>query len=364
MECLNCGAELHKNDIFCINCEAPVLTDDDLVALANMEPDEDSDILQDTINMSASGKLFDSLSLKSNSTDNENNNGENGEPEKIIRKRSTNNKAIIITAAIVLAVVAGFVLFLIFRPPSGTTPGSDPGSDLFPGTTPPVNDTREEPDPNENNLETPPDVIYTVSTIAILNSGRVQTEFHVGVGESVLLTSQLVPDGAVADVTWSSSDPEIIEVTQSDSSGAEATITGIAPGVADIIVSADGIEVIYYVEVDNLPVTAQFENALNNENLPIWLTISWLCDDKFGQEIVFERNKDNQLWTMESAAERGDISPTFHNINGVITIHFPDTEEVYHLFDDSTGYLGTTPDNPENEDFMWWFKTTLVEPEG
>ena len=218
-------------------------------------------------------------------------------------------------------------------------------------------------DPNNNNGETPPDIDYTVRGINLFSNGRLQTEFHVNVGETVMLTSGLIPEGASADVLWSSSDIEVIEVTQTDSSGFEAKIVGVGPGVADIIVSAGGVEENFVVYVDNLSIIMQFENALNDEDLPIWLTISWMNPDIMGQEIVFERDQSNQLWTMESAAERGPVNPTFVNENGIFTIRFPDADNIYFLFDDSTGFYGHHGD-PNNEIFIWWFKTEIIEPEG
>ena len=357
MDCLNCGAELHKNDIFCINCETPVLTDDDLELMANMDFEQTGDALQDTITRSASDSIFDSLSLDEDE-DSEEQHEEGELQDEYVRKNGGSRKAIIITASIVCAVIIGFGIFLWLRPSSAPPGESDP--------LPPVNDINN-PDerPNENGTENtpPPDVINTVSAIEVLRGGRVQEEFHVSVGETVMLSARLIPEGASGDITWSSSDPEVIEVSQSNISGTDATIIGIGAGVADIIVTVGNIEERYVVFVDNMPVTMQLENALNDSDTAIWLTISWLDDDRFGQEIVFERDLDTQTWTLESAAERGEVEPTFGNEDGVITIIFPTSTKIYYLFDDSMGFY-RNPDGTDSEDFMWWFKTSLVEPEG
>jgi len=37
MKCSHCGAKLHKSDIFCIKCETPVLTEDDITLMPNAE---------------------------------------------------------------------------------------------------------------------------------------------------------------------------------------------------------------------------------------------------------------------------------------------------------------------------------------
>jgi len=359
MECFNCGSELHKNDIFCINCETPVYTDDDLELMANMDFDGNEDVLQDTISMSSSDRLFSSLSLGDNDELKLEKPEEDKSSEKIVRKRNNGGRnAIIIIAAVVCAVIAGFGIYLLVRSSAGTSDEGEP-----PDTPPPAVNNGNGADINGNGSETPPVVIPDVGSIAILNDGRIRDEFHVSVGETVILTSKLLPEGAVGDVIWASSDTEVIEVTQTDSSGAEAKIVGVGPGVADLIVSVGDIVQEYAVYVDSLSVTMQLLNALENEDLPIWLTIMWYDGDRQGQEVVFERDLENQLWTMESAVERGDVIPTFLPEHGAITMRFPDSENVYFLFDDSTGFYGNI-DQPDNEEFMWWFKTTLIEPEG
>jgi len=354
LNCFNCGAELHKNDIFCINCETPVFTDDDLELMANIDIDSDSD---DSFSVSSSGKLFDSLSLKEDG-ETEENQDSGSLPDRFVRKRYTNRSAVILIAAAVCTVIIGFAVFIWFGPSRSAPPPDTP-----PATLPPASNNGNNTDPDNNNGEEPPGPIYTVSEIVLFNNGRLQVEFHVSVGETIILTSGLLPEGAVSDVIWSSSDIEVIEVTQTDSTGFEARIVGVGPGVADIIVSAGGVEETFVVFVDNLSVIIQFEDALNDEDLPIWLTIMWIDEDRLGEQLVFERDKDNQLWMMESAAERRAVSPTFINENGVMTIRFSDTDSVYFLFDDGMGFYGHHG-APDNENFLWWFKTEIIEPEG
>jgi len=322
--------------------------------MANIDFDSNAD---DSFSMSSSGKLFDSLSLKEDGESGEQQD-DDGLPDRYVRKRYTNRNAIIITAAVVLSVIIGIIVFIWIGP-------SRPAPDVNtpPVTSPPPGNNGNDTDPDNNDREVPPDIVYTVSGINLFNNGRLQVEFHVNVGETVILTSGLVPEGAVYDVLWSSSDTEVIEVTQTDSSGFEARIAGVGPGVADIVVSAGGFEETYVVFVDNLSLTIQFDNALNNEDLPIWLTIAWIDEDRMGEQIVFERDKENQLWIMESAAERGPVNPTFVKENDRILITFPDTDKVYFLFDDSMGFYGHHG-APDNENFLWWFKTEIIEPEG
>ncbi|MCL2819315.1 MAG: Ig-like domain-containing protein [Oscillospiraceae bacterium] len=356
MNCLNCGAELHKNDIFCINCETPVLTDEDLAALANMDVEEIDIDRIDKLTMS-SGRLFDSLSLKENDIPDAKTNEDGINDDFIPRKKSKNRKPFYIAAAAVLcAVIIGFAVFLMLRPSAhdNDEPYGDPEHTTGDG---------EESRTGDNGDDIPEVIIPAIASIAVLNNGRVQTEFHVSVGESVGLTSKLLPDGALGDVTWLSSDPEVVEVSQPDPSGTEAIIRGLAPGVADIIVKSGDIEETFIVFVDNLSLIMQLENALEDDETAIWLTISWIDADRTEQEVVFERDLENQMWTMESAIERGDIVPTFVNANGAIIMSLPDSAKMYHLFEDGMGFYGN-PGETGNEYFMWWFKTTLVEPEG
>jgi len=360
MDCLNCGAPLHKNDIFCLNCETPVLTDDDLELLANVDFSTSGEKTQDTLTVSSSDGFFDDLTFDEDDA--------SGEPLKeidlqsdYVQKENSKRKAIIIAASIICAVIIGFGVFLLFRSPSAPQGDGNPIPPL-------VEDNRpaQTPDPDEDDdiiVNPTPDVIYGVTGIEVLRGGRVQDEFHVSIGETVLLTSRLIPEGAIADVTWSSSDTEVIEVYQADSSGYEATVIGVGAGVADIIVTIGSMEERYIIFVDNMSITTQLENALNDSSTAIWLTISWLDDERFGQEVVFERDLDTQSWILESAAERGEVVPIFTIEHTVIQMSFDDSDNTYFLFDDATGFYGL-PDSTENDDFMWWFKTTLIEPEG
>ena len=364
MDCLNCGAPLHKNDIFCINCETPVLTDDDLERLANMDFSSSNGDIQDTLTMSASDRLFNGLSFEEDTLSKESP-GENQSDsdyvskKKHVPKKNTNRKAIIITAVAMCLVAIGIGIFFWLRPSPPPVDGPD-------SQDPPevITNGGEKPgEPSNGGDTSPPPVDITATGIILMSGGRVQTEFHVSVGQSLTLTARLEPDGAKGDITWSSSDPEILEVTQAGAVGTEATITGKATGVEDIILTFGDIEMRYVVFVDNLPVTAQFENAINDDSTAIWLTISWLDPEQFGREIVFERDLDTQTWTMESTIERGEVDPTFGNENGVVTLRFPDSDNMYYLFDDNMGFYGT-PNGPDNEEFIWWFKTSLIEPEG
>jgi len=362
MNCINCGEPLHKNDIFCINCETPVYTDDDLALMGSMDVDGSDisdDPVQDTIMRSSSGRIFDSLSRKRNSAGNKQSDDSNKDYNK---KNNSGRNAIIITAAVVFAVVFGFILYLWLSSSSPGQTGPNPLPPVVNGDGN-VNGSEDPANPDDIVVTPTPDVIFGVTSIEVLRGGRVQTEFHVSVGETVLLTSRLSPEGTTGNVTWSSSDPEILEVTQSDPSGVEAKVVGLKAGVEDIIVTVDDIEVRYIVFVDTMPITMQLENALSDPETPIWLTISWLDDSLFGQERVFERDSETGTWTLESATERGEVEPTFENDDGIIIISFPDTDLMYYLFDDATGYYKNL-DGTEIEDFMWWFKTTLIEPEG
>jgi len=223
--------------------------------------------------------------------------------------------------------------------------------------------TKEDTDQsdNERNLILPSS--HSITTINILSDGRIQTEFHTMVNETVLLRARIVPEGIDVDIVWTSSDPEVLDVISLDQKGHEAHITGKAAGVADIILTAGSFEVSYPVFIDNNPMDLQLETAIADSDTPIWLTISWTSGQLTGQDTVFERAPEDQAWTMESITLRGEVEPAFGRENNIFTISFPDEERMYYLFSDGLGHL-SKPDGTEKDEFTWGFKTTLIEAEG
>jgi len=185
------------------------------------------------------------------------------------------------------------------------------------------------------------------------------------VDEVVTLHAQILPEGVDANVTWTSSDPDILDILSFSHNGLEAAINGKFPGVADIIMTAGDFEMTYAVFVDDLPLHIQLENAINNRNEDIWLTITWTSGEhnESGLKTLFERDSETREWIMEGAYSRSEPEPIFSNTNNAFTIGFADTPRVFYFFADSTGHY-RNPDGTDDEDFIWEFMTTLIEPEG
>ena len=383
MNCLQCGAKLEKTDIFCIKCETPVLTDDDIILMPNAETTKFVNEAQYIDPKPHSNEILYTAELKSatakfdaqyNTVDNliiekardPGLSDENGDTKFYdlqsggFDKKRNNRKAVIITSAVAFVLAAGFGLFL-FLSSSGTKPDD-------PDAASPVSGSAE----NDNAVTVPPaagrDISDSapapdVTEIILLSNGRVQTEFHTKVGASVLLQAKLGPEGADADVLWSSSDPEVLDVRSSVSNGSEAFIVGVAAGVADIIVSAGGVEFYYIVFVDNMPFHVQLENAVADEGTSVWLTLFWSGSAAAGRETGFEREAGSSVWNMEDASGRVEVVPVFGSENDAFIFELTGIPGVYFLFGDGSGYI-RYPDGTENEDFEWSFMTTLIEPEG
>ena len=409
MQCKHCGGKLDKTDIFCIRCKTPVLTEDDdvtsmlhtnIARLTTNTPQSDDAELTDANTFSGDAPNSDDTTLadttlstdtapyrKSDTSTDAVPNSDTvrftntspsadatpqntdaaqsaNEPTKKSKlpefydppKKKNSRAAVIITTILVCVTLMGIGLYFLIRP---SVPQQD--------TTSSVIQVDTDDDPEQGDSDTDTDPIRTqpqaVTSIMLSSGGRAQTEFHTRVNETILLQAQLEPEGVYANITWESSDPDVLDVVPFDSSGQVANITGKAAGVADIIVTAGGIEMAFVVFVDDLPMHVQLENAVENGNESIWLTMRWIGGQRSGQEVLYERTVDSHQWTMEDASGISVVEPTFAMEDNAYTISFPTTTRVFYLFADGTGHF-RNPDGSENEDLTWEFMTIRIHPEG
>ena len=108
----------------------------------------------------------------------------------------------------------------------------------------------------------------------------------------------------------------------------------------------DGIatnEIIYTGQVRELTL----DEAIIDTNDWVRLTARW----PNGAMTVFERDKDSDLWVMQSRdGNTRLVDPVFNRVSGGMTIEFPTTSSKYNLYDDFTGNLGS-------ESLTWSFDT-------
>ena len=419
--CLNCGAKLHKDDIFCLECETPVLTDDDITLMPNaaatrvLNELEYSDSLYDdsippvddvpSVDSATPADIAPAVADPSSDTilyieDTEE--IEKAEitkkvrmsvPQRIVQSRraatqkhsipknekkqpekKSNRNAIITIFVLLLIVALGVGLFFLLQPARERQEGSDistpaadmEGTDTDEDSTPVVfaeNTEPSNPQPAPPPAQQDADDETEVTSIVLYKEGRAQTEFHTMLNEVITMRAQILPEGSTAAITWTSSDPDVLEVISFGPNGSEASVVGKIPGVADIIVSTDNFEMSYIVFVDDFPLHVQLENAIKNKNEPLWLIITWTSGQHNGEETVFEWDEENQEWLMEGAYNRSDPEPVFGETNNAFTIGFHDMPRVFYFFSDGSGHY-RNPDGTDDEDFVWIFKTTLIEPEG
>lgn len=389
MQCFHCDAKLEKSDIFCHRCQTPVLTEDD-AALVNFQFTNQTDddlfdtgtakyIRSDTGSKTSGFTDFDNVAGLNSSKNNIagqranipvknirehfdfekadfHGDSNNKVPNKNRRKKQNNNRlpVILITLLICIA-ITGVGLFLLIRPSGDSQSGSRPsGSGTEDGSV---------QNGEQSTIDQPPESDLTVSSILVLSAGRAQTEFHAGVGEIVTLQARVQPAWLEEDITWTSSDPEVLEVRQISEDGSEAEIMGLIPGVADIILTAGDFEINYIVYVDNLPLHVQLENAIDVAGTSIWLTILWQTGPDADYETLFKRDTDTNLWIMESVSGSADVNPTFISVTNALTFSLPTSDKVYYLYSDNTGFYGTL-NEPDNDTFIWWFITIPTEGEG
>ena len=343
--CQNCGAKLHRDDILCLECETPVITVEDITLMPNAET-----TLQN-LETEQTSALLDTQDLAI--------------PPPVTKppKRNNNRGSIIAVVIVACIVILGVFLYFIFRPSHPEENGTDtPVEANVPDTQAeqgdisddPVVDTSQEPEQQEY-----PDV----TSIVLYREGRAQTEFHAMVDEPIVLRAQFLPEGSYAALECISTDPEVLEVVSVDQINLEIVIMGLFPGVADIIVTAGDFEMTYVVFVDDLPLNIQLENAVNNPDEDVWLSLTWTSGQHNGLETIFERVDESRLWVMEGAYSRSDPEPVFGSANNAFTIGFEDTPRVFYFFDDGTGHY-RDPDGSNVEDFIWELKTTFIEAEG
>ena len=438
--CLNCGAKLHKDDILCLECETPVLTEDDITLMPNaaatrvlneleynespysnpapsvsVEATEDDDApgTDTVLYIDGSNELIiterrkkprirvpqrltrsrRTSSQKSDEPGKQAESPKNAEPQmqsepqkqtgskkqvaeqkktkpkgkKKQPKKSSNRTGLITIIAIILIAAAGIGIFYLLQPPSSVQEAPEVPLPIAqaPDTTAEDENT-EDPVPLAP-LSTPaPQEAQgdsEVTSIVIYRDGRAQTELHTMLDEIITLRAQILPEGSATTVTWESSDPDVLEIISYGPNGMEASVVGKIPGVADIIVSSGGFEMSYIVFVDDFPFHKQLESAVKNKNEPLWLMITWTSGMHNGEETVFEWDVDNQLWIMEGAYSRSEPEPVFGETSTAFTIGFSDAPRVYYFYADGTGHY-RNPDGSDNEDFIWFFLLSIIEPEG
>ncbi|MCL2425383.1 MAG: hypothetical protein FWD05_03490 [Oscillospiraceae bacterium] len=376
---MNCGAQLHKSDIFCSRCNTPVLTEDDITLMPNAittrhnnetQYSEHAHFSGDTQVSNTSDDLVtlsmpDNMQHSSIPTSSDGNtqrvntqnrsNASNDEPH--MNRKESSRKATIITIAVVAIAVIGVALFFLLH----SRDNGDDGDAL-------IGNNNEDYIVNDINGEINADYIQAtpleIASIVLFYSGRAQTEFHTRVSETITLRAQLLPDGLDYDISWESSDPDVLEINQIGQAGLEATITGVFPGVADIIVTAGDFVMYYVVFVDDYPLHAQLEAAINDEIEGVWLTVLWTSGEHNGQETSFIRARNDDTWIMHGVSDTREVHPIFNMESNAFTIGFPNTARIYYLFADGTGYFREPDDGAYAEDFIWWFVAADTDIEG
>ena len=366
MYCLHCGAALNKNDILCLRCGTPVLTEDDITLMPNAVTtryinevhSNTGSIPKDSLEQGDSTQLVGAVQPVSNVQIKERTSpqrdmgdydidlDDDTDDTKVVKRRKT----IIIASIIIGVILLGVVLFVLLQP-------NAPWRDDSGTSNPPSGDEEAGSEGDASGVGA-----SSVTAINIYSGNRIQTEFHAMVGETILLGAQIVPADLGFDIKWESSDPDVLEVTQLDPGGSEASITGKTAGVADIIVTADGFEVHYVVFVDSFSMRAQLETALENDETTIWLTITWQSGPNIHSEVLFERDVENGDWFIDDSTERVEASLAFVSEVEALTMTIDEYPEVFHFLANGTGHVAA-PDGAE-EIFSWWFTIYETEAEG
>jgi len=399
MTCFHCGATLEKSDIFCIKCQTPVLTEDDAALVHFNKTVQDADLIQYSntarvtsslpqpfnSNYTESSRFSSSLPQPFNSSHTENRQFTNNvritdeiksprdiKPHRDIKPpgdiephnnteesdeeqsgyQGSRLKLILITVGVCLALV-GVGFYFLIQPPATQGNRTDRVPAISSGGSSQSGTASGSASVGSS----------AVTSITLLEDGRIQSVFHVKINETIVLQARLEPDGANAEVNWSSGDPEILDIVQTGSGGLEARITGKAAGVVDIIVSAGAVEESYQISIDDFPVHIQLADAIEYTNTAIWLSLLWTTGPDADYESLLKRDPDSRKWVMEDLNGVIDIEPVFSIENKSFVIGIPNTGKSFYLFSDMTGHY-QNPDGSESDDFSWWFSTTQIEAEG
>jgi len=423
MDCLNCGEKLGKSDIYCISCESPVLTEDDVSTMLSTDSSKYIDIVTNAGSEQASDTMPyieqefsqgsdvaesgvpdpdipDDVALMYEHQNGDSLNGltENGKKPNsmtriyhnakskakaverlkgislrgFIRKDNTPeddelseplpeskvSRPVVIAGTIVACfALIGVGLFFLIRSPEV------PDEHVPVDPKPIIAETTVRPEQTDPVYEPVSHVKQDVSAIDVSSNGHMLTTFHTLVDDVVLLRAHVFPEDIDAEITWSSSDTEVLVVIPVDQIGFEAEIRGIAAGIVDIVLTVDDFVATYEVYVDNYPIHQQLDDAIENTDTEIWLTLTWVSGQQAGQEVMFERSGENQYWHMLEPFGVKAIDPVFSIDGNALTIRNPDEHKVYYLFAAGIGQY-KNPDGTENEEFIWEFSTTRIEPEG
>ena len=390
MKCMHCGAQLDKSDILCLRCGTPVLTEDDISLMPNAvttrfinEVHSNTGSLENDFSLHGSDTLHvdhvlpvvpaepkitaqpgdpvqprvsaqPRVSVQPRVSARQKNGVQYEDQLYEVQPKGGNIKAVLITIAVAFAVITGIFLFIILRPTDAQRDGADPslsasGAEDSTGT-------------GITAGSQPATMIY------VYIDGLMQTDFHTMVGETVLLRARIEPEGIEGNIVWTSSDPLVLEVAQLDQRGLEASITGIAAGVEDLYVRVGDFEVSFTVFIDNQPMHLQLANAIDSNNTPIWLTITFNNGSNDGDVISFERDIDRNIWLMEDSTDQIEVDPLFSRDGNALTMRFRGpagvfSTEVFYFYANGSGHI-TSPQSGSEERLSWWFITYMIEPEG
>jgi len=393
MPCSNCGAEVNKRDIFCEECQTPVITEDDIELMPNAmvtmfvnEAQYNPETLQNNPSVIGSDTMpvsADSLSVNEDLSGSEATKpivtvdtgsfpAKQRKPQKQQKQQNPRKKSSRTVAGIIMTifcvVVIGFGIFWIIHSLGAEQNNADPGGTVIeiPGVAVPI--TVETPTPTiQDDTEDPtPDIMPDIISIELFLGDRLYSEFHIMVNETVTLRAVPVPSGIDADISWRSSDPNALTVTQHDQNGREATITSNAAGVVDIIVTLGDYETSYAVFIGGLPLHIQLEDAIKDINEAIWLEIEWTSGRHSGQKVLFTRAAGEQLWIRDDASGNDVARLDFKYEENAFIIDDLESAYTYHFFADATGHveIAERTETLDFHHFSWHFKTTIIEPEG
>jgi len=365
MYCLHCGAELNKKDILCLRCGTPVLTEDDITLMPNAVTtrfineahNNTGPIYKDSsasIDLTQHVNASTTSSLSQKNSDRQKNDSEYGEKPDKMKNRKTAIKTSILMGAVLIGITA-FFLYYMLQPTAPRHGGADPSLPPSSGTESTdgmESNDGEEQAGSENGIAES----YEITGINIFRDRVLQTEIHAMVDEVHILDARLVPIEAEGNIKWISSDPDVLEVVLTSPDGSEASITGKAVGVSDLIITAGDIEVRFIVNVGRHLMREHLESALADDDTTIWLTITWSSGPDFQKVILFERDIDNDVWFREDETGRVEADIDFTGEEEALTMMLRGSPNVYSLFANGTGQM-EAPDG-KIEVFSWWFTSS------
>jgi len=99
----------------------------------------------------------------------------------------------------------------------------------------------------------------------------------------------------------------------------------------------------------------EFIEALDDEEIMIWFTITWMSGPDYYKVVLFVRDPENDFWTMEDQSGEREVNLIFSEDGQNLAIQVEGSPQTYYFSADGTGHMTALG---AEEQLSWWFITS------